>query len=236
MKIFLQRDGQQIGPYTEDYLRSAVISGEINQFDLAQPEGADGWRPLCNVMHITTSSAVSPIGSPPLSALGTPLLQPPSTTDIPQLPSPPIEASPHSQSALPPPDFTSPLPTPEGGKPLASSASAKVDRVGFRVFARQAAVIGGWFCFVAGLVVMLAFSLPFYVHYAFFVAALLFSIELMYHPEAKGGLLLLLVTVLVPSVFGFGLLFYQINYGDESLLEPLEKVDVDPNSVKAGVR
>ncbi|MFK5923450.1 MAG: GYF domain-containing protein [Verrucomicrobiota bacterium] len=236
MRIYLQRDGQQIGPYTEDYLRSAVIAGEINQFDLAQPEGAEGWQPLSELMPITTPSAVNSTGSPTLSVLGTPLLQPASATDIDQLAAPPIPASSHPQSDLPPPDFTSAAPIPEAGRIMAPSSSGKTGQAGLQALARQGIIIAGWFCFILGFVVMVFFSWPFYIHYAFFVAALLFSIELMWHPEAKGGLSLLWITVLVPSIVGFGLLFYQINYGGGALFKSYEKVATDPISVKEGAR
>ena len=46
MEIFIHRDGEQYGPYSEDDVRSHLADGALLASDLAWHEGAVEWKPL----------------------------------------------------------------------------------------------------------------------------------------------------------------------------------------------
>ena len=46
MEVFIQREGQQFGPYTVDEVNDFLESGELSPHDLAWFEGAPEWLPL----------------------------------------------------------------------------------------------------------------------------------------------------------------------------------------------
>ncbi|BCU79592.1 DUF4339 domain-containing protein [Luteolibacter sp. LG18] len=46
MNIFIGKDGKQLGPFTEDQLRSMFESGMLTASDLAWQEGWPDWTPL----------------------------------------------------------------------------------------------------------------------------------------------------------------------------------------------
>ncbi len=50
MDIFISRDGQQYGPYSETDCRSHLASGQLLQDDLAWHEGLSEWKPLSAVL------------------------------------------------------------------------------------------------------------------------------------------------------------------------------------------
>lgn len=219
MEIYLQKNSQQDGPYSEEQLRNFVSTGKINQFDLARHEGSNDWQPLCTIIHIALSSA--PPASPATSASSLPPV--PTTNAGPsasQSPSPPPASSPSAplptfttpelNAPLPPPDL---LQDPAHSQPVSTSGIFQEMRW---KFIDQLAIIGGWACFAAGFTVLIAFSWPFYIHYALFVAAVLFSIEALSQHKIVAGMSLLLVTLILPTLIGFGLLLYQINQDSES--------------------
>lgn len=91
------------------------------------------------------------------------------------------------------------------------------------MFVQQGAVIGGWTCFAIGFIILTVFSWPFYIHFALFVAAVILSIEALSQHKIIGGLSLLLTTLLLPTLVGFALLFFQLNKDVESITETSEK-------------
>ncbi len=232
MEIYLQQNGQQTGPYTEEYLQNAVASGDINQLDLARREGLEEWRPLCTILAITTSSPVNVNPSAPISGTphlpspptsGTPHLPPPpSASGTPHLPAPPsTSGTPHLDPPLPPPDFAR-APA-QQLKPLSPGVFSKVSKS----ILQQGASIGGWACFLVGFIVLIGGSWPFYIHFAFFVAALILSIEVLSQRKIIGGVSLLLATLVMPVFVGFGMLFYQINKSVEPDSGGSEKMQVE---------
>ena len=91
-------------------------------------------------------------------------------------------------------------------------------------------IIGGWTCFAIGFIILILFSWPFYIHFAFFVLALILSIEAMSEQKLIGGLSLLLTTLLLPTLVGFGLLFLQLNKDVESISEKPDNQMGRPNA------
>lgn len=49
MQIYLYRDGQRIGPYTQEQVAAALSVGTFQPTDLAW-RGADGWIPLSTLL------------------------------------------------------------------------------------------------------------------------------------------------------------------------------------------
>lgn len=199
MEIYLQQDGQQTGPFTEEQLQESVASGAINQFNLARHDGMNDWQPLCAIIHIATPAPKTP--HLPAPDPGNSHL-PPTTSGTPHLSPPP-----------PPPSLTS-RPNPSFAPTSASGFSGTL-----QLFAQQGAIIGGWTCFAIGFIILTVFSWPFYIHFALFVVALILSIEAMSQHKLIGGLSLLLTTLLLPTLVGFGLLFLQLNKDVKALSE-----------------
>jgi hypothetical protein len=66
MKIYLLKDGQILGPFGEQEVRSQIKSGAISRDDLIAVEGDEDWKPVSE----------SPLARPPVSP---PPLHPPTT-------------------------------------------------------------------------------------------------------------------------------------------------------------
>lgn len=56
MQIYIGKNGQQLGPFTEEQVRQRLATGEFSATDLAWQEGASNWRPV-GEMIFTASSA-----------------------------------------------------------------------------------------------------------------------------------------------------------------------------------
>jgi len=63
MEIHISRKGEQFGPYTEAVARQYLEAGNLAATDLAWHAGADGWKPLGEVLGI--SAAPPPVPAPP---------------------------------------------------------------------------------------------------------------------------------------------------------------------------
>ena len=232
MEIYLQKDGQQVGPYSEEQLRESVTAGTINQFDLACHEGMTGWQPLCTIISIEVP--------PPKTSTGTPHLSPSAstTTGTPHLPSPPVAST--GTSHLPPPISTSGgshLPPPDIALPPPDIVSTEASRNSLvpgviQKLADQGAIIAGWACFIIGFYILTMHSWPFYFHYALFVVAVLFSIEALSQRKMIAGLSLLTVTLILPTFVGFGLLFYRANNAAEPSSDEAGKIQSVQNIEK----
>ncbi len=46
MRILVNHDGQQLGPYSLEEVRAALQAGSLNAGDLAWVEGTPSWVPL----------------------------------------------------------------------------------------------------------------------------------------------------------------------------------------------
>ena len=69
MPIYIQRNGQEHGPYREEEARSYLQGGQLLANDLARLESERGWRPLQDVL--ARAPAVVPSQAQPNYALVT---------------------------------------------------------------------------------------------------------------------------------------------------------------------
>ncbi len=53
MKIFVHKDGQQLGPCTLQELQASVASGKFSETDLCWHAGLDGWQPIASMLSAT---------------------------------------------------------------------------------------------------------------------------------------------------------------------------------------
>ena len=65
MEIFINRDGQQMGPYSLDDVMTYLKEGTLVPTDLAWYEGAADWMPLSNVPGVPTRQSSPPPPPPP---------------------------------------------------------------------------------------------------------------------------------------------------------------------------
>jgi membrane protein YdbS with pleckstrin-like domain len=65
MRLLVNRNGRQLGPYTLDDARALVLSGEIAATDWAWPDGATQWIPLKDVPGFAPGSPGGPTPPPP---------------------------------------------------------------------------------------------------------------------------------------------------------------------------
>ncbi|HEY0198467.1 MAG TPA: GYF domain-containing protein [Rhodanobacter sp.] len=72
-RIWIGRDGQRYGPYSEDDVRQWMREGRLAADALAWREGMNNWMPLASLFVTTASASLPPppMGMPPLAS-GTP--------------------------------------------------------------------------------------------------------------------------------------------------------------------
>jgi hypothetical protein len=63
--ITITREGQQFGPYAEDVARQFLDEGKLKATDQAWHPGADGWKPLSEVLAPALSQEAPPPPPPP---------------------------------------------------------------------------------------------------------------------------------------------------------------------------
>jgi len=51
MNVYLHKDGQQLGPFSESELRAHLSNGSIRDTDLAWIEGTSDWQPLSAILQ-----------------------------------------------------------------------------------------------------------------------------------------------------------------------------------------
>lgn len=64
MEIFIQHQGQQTGPFTQQEIQEGLTSGTYQPSDLIWYEGAAGWVPLSNALHLIDSTPQLPTAIP----------------------------------------------------------------------------------------------------------------------------------------------------------------------------
>ncbi len=74
MEIHITRKGEQHGPYPEASAREMLAAGQLLPTDLAWHAGADGWKPLSELLGAAqppaTPPPTPPAGGPPSSPPG----------------------------------------------------------------------------------------------------------------------------------------------------------------------
>ena len=101
--IHINRGGQSFGPYPEDVARQHLEAGSLLPTDLAWHEGADGWKPLSEVLAppAPPPAAEEPPPPPPPDGTATDGAPPPPDGDASGTPPPPDG---DSSDSPPPPD------------------------------------------------------------------------------------------------------------------------------------
>jgi len=80
MQIHIGRDGQRLGPYSLEEVRSQLAAGTLHDSDLAWYEGAANWMPLSTVPGLSAAPGAEGPGVPP--AAPTPFATAGSSTSI----------------------------------------------------------------------------------------------------------------------------------------------------------
>src|SRR5271156_5233638 len=62
---YVNRNGQQYGPYSEETIRRYLAEGSLLASDSARSEGAQSWQPLGQILQYTPLSARPPAVPPP---------------------------------------------------------------------------------------------------------------------------------------------------------------------------
>lgn len=76
MRILVNRNGQQLGPYTQEEASAAVQSGALSPTDLAWAEGTPSWVPLSTLI-----GGAAPVAPPSFAgAAAVPIMSQPKTT------------------------------------------------------------------------------------------------------------------------------------------------------------
>jgi hypothetical protein len=70
MEFIIRHDGRDLGPYSEEEVRSRLIAGTLTLSDLGRPETAAEWTALSNFAQFATSYRQPP-GPPPIPAATT---------------------------------------------------------------------------------------------------------------------------------------------------------------------
>jgi len=72
LQIHITRKGEKHGPYPEANAREMLAAGQLLPTDLAWHAGADGWKPLSEVLGAATQPPATPPPSPPPPGGGIP--------------------------------------------------------------------------------------------------------------------------------------------------------------------
>src|ERR1700748_2562916 len=67
MGILINKNGQQLGPYSVEDARAMVLSGQLSATDWACAEGGTGWIPLKDVPGFAPPSVTGASSPPPES-------------------------------------------------------------------------------------------------------------------------------------------------------------------------
>lgn len=65
MNIYILRDGQKIGPFSEEAVRTLLQQGDVEEEDLACRQGASEWEPLNKVLETPSDSPAETPAEPP---------------------------------------------------------------------------------------------------------------------------------------------------------------------------
>lgn len=125
------------------------------------------------------------------------------------------------------------LPAPVAPQPApvqqAQSSSPQPTQVETNV--KQGAIIGGWVCFALGLICMVLSLFMFFLYGPFFLVAFILSIVAMSQRRVLGGVVLLVATLVVPSVLGLVLFATRATEFAEDMSKSIEEASVsDPDS------
>ena len=63
MQIYINRDGQQFGPFTLDQVNQGLAAGQLFPNDFAYYEGLQQWTPLTQIQGVIVPGA-SPVAAP----------------------------------------------------------------------------------------------------------------------------------------------------------------------------
>jgi uncharacterized protein DUF4339 len=66
MNIYLYKDGQQLGPFTESEARAHLSNGSVSGADLAWVEGNSDWQPISTMLSppVTPAQPIAPAPTP----------------------------------------------------------------------------------------------------------------------------------------------------------------------------
>lgn len=67
MQYFIGKNGQQLGPFSEEEVKTKLAAGEISAYDMAWREGMEGWLPVGQVFPNPYQPAAA-LGDSPLFA------------------------------------------------------------------------------------------------------------------------------------------------------------------------
>lgn len=171
MELYLNQNGEQVGPYTEEQISAMIHSGDLNRDDIVWHEGLSEWQPLRAVFD---------------------------------LPAP----------------VATPAPAYQAPRPATSESSTVMTNV------KQGAIIGGWVCFGLGILCMLWSLVLFFLYGPFFLVAFVLSIVAMSQRRIVGGILLLIATLLVPTILGAVLFATRTKEFADDMSKALEKSSV----------
>ena len=71
MNIYIHKDGQQLGPFTEQQVKDSIYQGRFNGNDLAWKEGAADWQPINSLIGGTPPPVSAPPATPPQQPVNT---------------------------------------------------------------------------------------------------------------------------------------------------------------------
>jgi len=114
--------------------------------------------------------------------------------------------------------ITPPAPKKQPRKSAAPQREVKTD-------VKQGAIIGGFVCLVLGVALMFISLLSFIVYLPLFLAAFILSIVAMAQKRVVGGVLLLLLTIIVPSILGVGLFVTRTAAFAEEVSQAMEEAE-----------
>jgi len=73
MEIYLYQEGQQVGPYDEEQIRSMVASGTILDTEVGWHAELTDWQPLNTFLNLPAKSSMVPLSQPRLRGSPTPI-------------------------------------------------------------------------------------------------------------------------------------------------------------------
>lgn len=123
------------------------------------------------------------------------------------------------------PASVAPQPAPVQQAQPASPQSTQVE-----TNVKQGAIIGGWVCFALGLICMFLSLFMFFLYGPFFLVAFILSIVAMSQRRVLGGVMLLVATLVVPSVLGLVLFATRATEFADGISKSIEETSVSASS------
>jgi S1-C subfamily serine protease len=143
MEIWIHRNGQFAGRFSESVIREKIAEGSLSPTDLAWDEAKSSWKPISEFLTSSAASSAAPTESGPSATVKEPSADAEAKAVAPRSTPPPLPSSMPVPAAGPPP-LPSVIP-PSAGAPLLAQPATSQPPEGETIWSPWVAIFGSLF-------------------------------------------------------------------------------------------